>query len=39
MAENEHILVDFQVCPGKDVIEECITCKTVQLRQMGEVHC
>ena len=38
MAEREHILADFQVCLGKDVIRECIACKTVQLGQLGEVH-
>ena len=29
LAECEPILADFQVCPGKDIIEECITCGTV----------
>ena len=39
LAEHEPILVDFQACPDKDVIEECSTCKTVQLGHSGEVHC
>ena len=32
---HEHILVDFQVCPGKDLIEEYIACKTVQKDNPG----
>ena len=31
MVECEHILANLQVCPSKDLIEECIACKTVQL--------
>ena len=27
---HKHILVEFRVCPGEVVIEECITCNTVQ---------
>ena len=34
----EQTLADFQACPGKDHIEECITIRTVQLRDLGEVH-
>ena len=30
IAECEHILADFQACPGKDVIEECSASGTVQ---------
>ena len=39
LTKCEHKLVDFQACPGKDDIEECSACKTVQLRDLGEVHC
>ena len=27
---HAHKLADFQACPGKDLIEECTACKTVQ---------
>ena len=35
LAECEPTLADFQVCPGKDLIEECIACKTVQKDKWG----
>ena len=39
LAECEHILVDFQAFPGKDVIEECSAWRTVKSRDSGEEHC
>ena len=35
LVECEPALVDFQVCPGKDLIEEWITCKMVQKDNWG----
>ena len=32
---HEHILADLQVCPGKDIIGECIICRTVQKDNQG----
>ena len=39
LAECELVLVDCQACSGKDIMEEYIACKPVQLRYSMEVHC
>ena len=35
LVECEPTLVNFQLCPGKDLIEERIACKTVQKDNQG----